>query len=419
MRFRFKPKHYKGIAALAILFLVVVLLGPAMDSFAQTPASKPGLQTGLASPKLEEGSSDNGAPAPASIGADVPLTYFGPAPSQVQKELVGPYQLLKSGKIDTEAGTITLPLYKGKLVSGETVWYILTDTNDKANSEALGLNFSSKLTYAAVGRAVRHARVEKDTSLTFTSGKVDFSPERSVMKGDGQNAFPPKTAKPGSIGDENYSPLVQVDNLGNTIYNAPIIAFNVQAEQITFSEGKPDYKLVHDKVVKISPKDQTVTLRLTAGFSFAKPILYLSTEANDLGLAALEGATYAPGLKDIEVGHDDSAFSPVERLFTFTNGPTGKENPQRQGLNSALTDGRSPLNVFGGIPTVATDYSPLWDVNVGEWTQKAIDSGYRSRLTEEFAILGFAQQGFITGPGGAKYGSSGLIVNCPPVFRFL
>src|SRR5262249_31544188 len=103
----------------------------------------------------------------------------------------------------------------------------------------------------------------------------------------------------------------------------------------------------------------------------------------------------------------------------FTNGPIGKDNPQRQGLSSALLDGRSPLNVFGGIPTVATDYSPLWDVNVGEWTKKAIDLGYRSRLTEEFAILGFVQQGWITGPGGSKYGSSGFIVNCPPVFRFL
>ena len=34
------------------------------------------------------------APAPPSIGAGVPLTYFGPAPSMVQRELIGPYQLL-------------------------------------------------------------------------------------------------------------------------------------------------------------------------------------------------------------------------------------------------------------------------------------------------------------------------------------
>src|ERR1700741_2848758 len=57
-------------------------------------------------------------PAPASIGADVPATYFGPQPSQVQRELVGEYQNLKSGKIDFDKGTITLPLYEGAMKSG-------------------------------------------------------------------------------------------------------------------------------------------------------------------------------------------------------------------------------------------------------------------------------------------------------------
>ena len=134
---------------------------------------------------------------------------------------------------------------------------------------------------------------------------------------------------------------------------------------------------------------------------------------------ALESATVAPKLVNITTGHDDSAFSAVERLFLFANGPTGKDNPQRQGLNSALMGEGSPLNVLGGIPTIATDYSPLWDLNLGVWTQEAIDNGYRSRLTEEFAILGFVEQGWITGPSGAPYGSVGMIVNCPIVFRFL
>jgi hypothetical protein len=32
---------------------------------------------------------------------------------------------------------------------------------------------------------------------------------------------------------------------------------------------------------------------------------------------------------------------------------------------------------------------------------------------------GLVEKGWITGPGGTRYGSSGIIVNCPPVFRFL
>jgi hypothetical protein len=135
--------------------------------------------------------------------------------------------------------------------------------------------------------------------------------------------------------------------------------------------------------------------------------------------AALESATVAPKLANIRTGQDDSAFSAVERIFVFANGPTGQDNPQRQGLNSALMGEGSPLNVLGGIPTIATDYSPLWDINLGMWTQEAIGNGYRSRLTEEFAILGFVEEGWITGPGGAPYGSVGMIVNCPIVFRFL
>jgi hypothetical protein len=359
-------------------------------------------------------------PAPASIGADIPLTYFGPAPSMVQKELVGPLQLLRSGEIDLEAGVITLPLYRGQMGDGTPVWYILTDTSDPANAAALGLNHSAKLAYAAVGNGARVATLESDATLTFHSGTVDFSPERTVVPGEGENAFPPQTAEPGSVGDEAYSPLVRVANVGEHVYNAPVIAFGVEAEEISFGAGNVDYALVHDKVVSISPEEGTVTIALTPGFSFAKPILYLSTEASDPGVAALEGATLAPGLRDITVGHDDSVFSAVERIFITANGPTGAGNPQRQGLNSALLgEGNGPLNVFGGIPTVATDYSPLWDANLGVWTDEAIAHGYRSRVIEEFQVLGLVEQGWITGPGGNAYGSIGVIINCPIAWRFL
>lgn len=367
-----------------------------------------------------QNASDDIQPAPPSIGADVPLTYFGPAPAEFQKELIGPYQLLKAGKVDKDKGTITLPLYEGRMSDGRLVWYVVTDTTDQGNAGGLGINYSAKLTYADVGRAVRKGRLDKDLKVVFEKGTVDFSPERKVTPGDAPNFFPPKDAGPGSIGDNDYSPLVKIENAGGHIYNAPIIAFNVAADVLNqFCEGNADHAITHDKVMAICPKEKTVTLELTTGFSFARPVLYLSTEANNPVVATIEGATYAPGLEDIKIGADDSLFSPVERLFLFVNGPTGKDNPQRQGLNSALSDGRSPLNVLGGIPTVATDYSPLWDVNPGVWTQEAIQKGIRSRMTEEFAILGMAEKGFIKGLDGKPFGSSGFVVNCPIVFRFL
>jgi hypothetical protein len=359
-------------------------------------------------------------PAPAAIGADVPATYFGPPPSSVQRELVGPYQTLKSGKLDLEKATITLPLYEGALKSGQTVWYIVTDADDKGNADQLGLNYSPKLTFADVGLSVRRGTLDSKFKLIFDAGTVDFSPKRSVTPGDAPNFFPPKQFQPTGVGDKDYTPLVKITNAGDHIYNAPIVAFNVSAEMLNqFCEGNPNYGIVHQKVLKICPRDKTVTMLLTTGFSFAKPVLYLSTDTNNRLTATLEGATYAPGLESIQGGGDDSLFSPVERIFVFVNGHTGKDNPQRQGLNSALSDGASPLNVLGGIPTVATDYSPIWDMNPAVWTQRAIELGYRSRMTEEFAILGMVQKGWITGLNGNKFGSVGFVVNCPIVYRFL
>ena len=376
----------------------------------------------------QEVSDDDVRPSPPSIGTDIPVTYFGPPPSSVEPELIGPLQLLTAGVLDEDEGTITLPLYRGELKeTGEPIWYIVTDTTDRDVAEALGLNHAAKLTFADHSRAVRIAETRQDGTLMFHAGSVDFSPERIVIPGNAENpnlpAFPPLEAQPGAIGDELYSPLVRILNAGGQTYNAPMIAYNVEADDLDFCEGNVDYSIVHDSVARICPEEETVTLNLIPGFSFARPVLYMSTDANDPLPAALEGAVFAPGLRDVAVGRDDSLFSAVERLFTPVNGPTntveGQVNPQRQGLTSAVLGEGGPLNVLGGIPTFATDYSPLWDLNVFEWTQLAIDRNYRSRVTEEFQILGLAERGFITGPNGAAFGSSGFIVNCPIVHRFL
>ena len=163
-----------------------------------------------------------------------------------------------------------------------------------------------------------------------------------------------------------------------------------------------------------------MTLSLTLGHSFARPVMYLSTDASVVLAAAMEDVTLAPGMADIKVGGDDGAFSAVERLFPVVNGPMGKDNPQRQGFNSALAGEGGPLNTLGGIPTIATDYSPMWDLNPVVWTKAAIDKGYRSRVNEEFAILGLVQRGWLTGlKDGGAFGSVGIIVNCPVVKRLL
>lgn len=411
--------------------------------------------TGTEAPEpneLEEVEEEDVRPSPPSIGADVPVTYFGPPPASVNENLVGPNQLLTAGSLDEDAGTITLPLYRGELVSngpndGRNIWYIVTDTSDEANAAALGLNFSAKLNYSNLppdevdfftSTTVRRSFFDGDGILKFQSGFVDFGPERNVASpstdtSGTSNLLSTLDFTPGGVGtdvgdaDGFYSPLTLISNAGGHTYNAPAVSTASINTLTGMCDGDIDYSLVHDSVVSICPGEGdepgTVTIELVPGFSFGRPVLYMSMDSNAPIAAALEGAIHAPALDNIRRGADDSLFSSVERIFGMTNGPVNESdgviNPQRQGFNSAILGEGSPLNVLGGIPTIATDYSPLWDLNLGEWTQDAVDRGVPSRLTEEFQILGLVENGWITGPGGTPYGSSGVLINCPIVHRFL
>jgi hypothetical protein len=357
-------------------------------------------------------------PAAGNIRTKVSLSYFGPSPSTDNPSLVGPEQLLKSGTVDAASGTITIPLYLGYMAgTKQKVWYILTDVDDQGVAAELGLNYSAKLTFAAGG--ARNANFDKDNNLIFDKGTVDFSPVRKIVPGPSGAEFPPLSAQPGSVGDKNYSPLVRVLNDGGTIYNASIVAFGVNANQINFPNGNVDHSKVHDQVVAIDPINMTVTLNLINGFSFGRPVWYLSMDASIPLSAAIEHSTYAPLQATLPLGDDDSFSSPIERIFIATNGPEqdGCDNPKRQGLSADLADGHRPNNTLGGIPTIALDYSPIWDANLYEWTPDAISKGYREQLREEFQILTFVNDGLLTGPGGKPFGSAGFSINCPIVIR--
>jgi hypothetical protein len=359
-------------------------------------------------------------PAPASVGASVPLSYFGPPPSSINRSFVGPVQLLNSGTVDAATGTITVPLYEGHLAgSKKTVWYVLTDVDNSDVAAELGLNFSTKLTFAS--QAARTGNLDAAGNIVFDKGTVDFTPQRKIVPGAVGAEFPPQSATPGAVGDANYSPFVRIVNAGNVIYNAPMVAFDVDASQINFPNGHVDYSKVHDEVVAIDPVKMTVTLNLINGFSFGRPVWYISMDASIPLAAAIEHNTYAPLMSKLLLGHDDSFASPVERIFIATNGPEADKcaNPLRQGLSAdlAVGDGHRPNNVLGGIPTIALDYSPAWDANLYAWTDDAINRGYRGQLREEFQVLTFVDDGLLTGPNGAPFGSAGFTINCPIVQR--
>ncbi|MFY9938795.1 MAG: hypothetical protein WAK33_18085, partial [Silvibacterium sp.] len=203
-------------------------------------------------------------PAPANIGTNVDLSYFGPPPSTVNQSLVGPVQLLDTGQLDSLVGTITIPLYKGTVKStGKTAWYILTDVSDPGIAAELGLNFSAKMNN--ITTAARTGNLGADGNIIFDKGTVNFAPERNIVPGPEGAEFPPKSFTPGEVGDADYSPFVRIANGGGVVYNASMIAYDKDESQINFPNGNVDYTKVHDAVQAIDPYGMTVTLALVNG----------------------------------------------------------------------------------------------------------------------------------------------------------
>jgi len=348
------------------------------------------------------------------------LTFAAPSGAQAPPSggmpKAGPMLLLRAGTVDPVALTVTVPLLQGRMKDGRRVWYVITDTSDNTIAARHGFNHSPKLGNAPIG-GTRIATRQPDATLVFESGTVDFAPTRAVTPGDAPNPFPPKVAVPGSIGDQDYTPLLRIKGEGNAVYNAPIVAFGVGTKQISFCSGKPDHRLVHDRVVRICPEKGTVTLALTQGFSGGRAVLYTSTDSSDRGVAAMEAATFAPRLGEASPRAGYGEHSQVEPILVVINGPRGASNPQRQGLESALTDGGGPLNVVGAVPTLGRGYSPLWSVNLGQWTANAISGQRRVRVTDLSKAMELARRGLITGPGDVAFGPIKVIVNCPIVQR--
>jgi hypothetical protein len=262
--------------------------------------------------------------------------------------------------------------------------------------------------------------VNRGAVFFFDAGKVDFSPERSLPPGDAPDFFPPKAASPGAVGDADYSPLVQFSNGKNAVFNMPMVAFDVSEDDLNaMCDGAVDYSRVHDKVVAICPRDGTVTLAMTLGYTFGKPIFYLSTEANDPTVATLEAAIHAPAMSDQPFALEDAApGESAERIYVVVNGPTGLDNPYRQGINSAISDGgHGPLNILGGIPTINLDYSPIWRLFPVVWTADAIEKGYRTKVTNAIDIENAGAKGILESIAGGPPKAVGFLVNCPVVYR--
>src|SRR5262245_44015722 len=304
----------------------------------------------------------------------------------------GGHTLFIQSAVQNPNGTATLPLQRGTS-HGQTVYYVMTDSSDGNFSQRFGLNRSQKLANAAGSGGVQKVTVVN--GVVDFPATVDFSPVRQLTPGP--QGFPPASAQPGAVGETGYSPLIQMPN--GIIVNAPHIANGT---------GQAD------KVVSIDLIRKTITYRQTDGFQGGDAVKYISTDASNPVAATLENVTFAPALDALPTLNDDSTASSRATLIAFVNGQTGANNPQRQGLNSAILDGLDPLNLLRWNPSQGR-YSPMWDVNLARWADSIVAAGQNLRQTDVGTAQGLAQQGQLTAPDGSPLTASGFIVNCPIV----
>ncbi len=302
--------------------------------------------------------------------------------------------LFFASAVENPDGTVTLPLRRGTS-NGRDVYYVITDTSDAAAASSLRVNHSQKLANAAGTGAVQV--ITDNNGVYDFPATVDFSGTRQVAAG--QQGFPPTVAQPGPMGEAGYSPLIQLPD--GSVMNAP---------HVMNDTGQAP------KVVSIDLSSMTVTYRETHGFQGGHAVHYASFDSSDMTAAALENVTYAPALGQAPSAGDDSTASSRATLVGFTNGQTGANNPQRQGFSSALLDGLDPLNVLAWNPSQG-HYSPLWDVNLAQWSDAAVSGGANVLQSDTGKAQQLASQGECTGFGGGPLGASGFIVNCPIISR--
>lgn len=357
-------------------------------------------------------------------------------------------------QVNLSKETVRLPLYPGTS-HGKKVWFILLDASDQGLAHDLGVNYAPKLANIGINCAgcVQTVTLKSPTvaqnpfgpaAIDFP-GAPDFSPTRIAEPGP--NGFPLAKFQPGAVAGAGYSPFIRIAG-SPVVYDAPIVATGAGPFDVVHHTNTGDRVLgVH--IAPPSPPGQFleswVDILFVKGFDAGQPIVYLSTDAGQPLTAVLERSTFVPALDTAPYnGGDDFLGSARERLFAFINGQTGPHNPQAQGFRHLVLDGHASedasagntalinalrhggdlLNVFGDFPTLtdprhADAYSPLWDAQLGLWTDKAVKAGLNTRQIDENVVFNLAATrpdlltGFDPATGQAKpYGSAGVDIDC-------
>jgi len=339
---------------------------------------------------------------------------FGPNSFFLNENQQGPTSFQEGPP--TSKPIVTFPLRLGT-AAGHTVYYVVTDASDRTVAQNLGVNYTPKLANAAGTSAVQFSSSSDPTSINVPAG-VDFSPTRVLVAST--TGFPPLAAAPGAVGNTGYSPLVELPN--GVVINAPQIGDGAN----TNGADKTHWA---DKVNSVDAVNKIVSYNETNGCYEDQSVHYVSFDSSALGPAAIEDVTYAPALGNVPFAdcgtNDINVTGPFinpgcarESLIAFTNGQTGKDNIQRQGLNAAILDQESPLNILEDVPNNGGqfNYSPMWDIHLVQWNDTVpVTSRLRQTDFARAEALVGAQAESITPQGTASntFQATGFIVNCP------
>ncbi len=292
------------------------------------------------------------------------------------------------------------------------MWYIVTDSSDRTDATERGVIYAPKLSEieAACAACVEHVQ-ERNGEIVFNAAP-DFANMREFTPG--ATGFPPKVAVPGSTSTNAYSPFVRIGS-ATVVVNAPIVATGTGALDVT------KHSNTHDRVLAIDTVKMTATLLLTRGFAHGKPVVYISTEASDSGVASIERATFAPALKGatdgtipVYVVANDPVDDEVAQGLTFA-ALAGKLNEDATLANAGSLG--SAMNVLGSFPTGADpeSYTPLWSAHLGFWSVAALSARANLELRSPQDFTEAADNGKLTGSGGKPFGPIGVNVNCPVI----
>ncbi len=350
-------------------------------------------------------------------------------------------------RVDLTRDFATLPLYKGTS-DGETVWFVITDVSDADMASQLGINHSAKLANATrdcpacVQEVITDDPVLGQAPVQF-QGVPDFSLTRTLTPAPKPATFPPLSFTVGAQAGAGYSPYVRVDGT-DIVFNAPIVAIGDGPFDVTAHTN------THDRLLGIDTEKMTADLLFVRGFANGRAIAYLSFDSSDAFTATIERSTFTPALTDLGFANGGrQTESARSSIFTFVNAEAGLEDApsdrgasqgagRSQGLSHALSldiagrdaavanpdvlealrTGADVSNIFEAFPTNEdeadrAEYSPAWDLQVGMYSEAAVEAGSNTLKTDAETVRGEANAGLVTAPGGLPLGSANVVINCP------